>query len=53
MPINCHICDKQFNTEKRMNKHLLNAHKKYAEEIKPAWKAIELFQTITIKVNQV
>ena len=50
---NCPICEKQFNTEKRMRKHLLNAHKESAEEFRAAWKATEPFQTITIKFNQI
>ena len=49
---NCPICEKQFNTEKRMRKHLLNSHKESAEEFRMAWSnKNEPFQTITIKYD--
>ena len=52
-PVECLICKKSFNTEKRMRKHLLNSHKEQAPEFQNAWKSTEPFQTITIKFNQV
>ena len=48
----CPVCQKNFNTAKRMKKHLFNAHKESAEEFRNAWKNMsEPFTTIDIKFN--